>query len=60
MPGDSTIILKLMMEQCIENAALATIWDPIAIRISISAGIDAQFPLPFGAKMSAAGGEPID
>ena len=60
VPGDSTIILKQMIEQRIENAALATIWDPIAVRTCISAGIGARFPLRFGAKMSAAGGEPID
>ncbi|MFK7994829.1 MAG: M81 family metallopeptidase [Granulosicoccus sp.] len=60
VPGDSTIILKLMIEQNIENAALATIWDPIAVRTCISAGIGSQFQLRFGAKMSAAGGEPID
>ena len=58
--GDSTIILRQMMERRVENAALATIWDPIAVRTFISAGVGAHFPLRFGAKMSAAGGEPID
>jgi microcystin degradation protein MlrC len=60
VPGDSTIILKQMIEQRLENTALATIWDPIAARTCLSAGIGASFPLRFGAKMSAAGGEPID
>ena len=60
VPGDSTIILRLMLERGLENAALATIWDPIAVRTCISAGVGARFPLRFGGKMSAAGGEPID
>lgn len=60
VPGDSTIILRQMMERRVENAALATIWDPIAVRTCISAGAGARFPLRFGSKMSAAGGEPID
>lgn len=60
VPGDSTIILKLLIERELENTALATIWDPVAVRTCISAGVDAHFQLRFGAKMSAAGGEPVD
>lgn len=60
VPGDSTILLAEMMRRKIKNAALATIWDPIAVRTSFSAGEGAQFKLRFGAKMSEHGGEPID
>jgi len=60
VPGDSTIILNMMLQRGLTNAALATIWDPIAVRTCISAGLDARFTLRMGGKMSAAGGEPID
>lgn len=60
VPGDSTIILRHLLQRQISNAALATIWDPIAVRTCISAGAGACFCLRFGSKMSAAGGEPLD
>ncbi len=60
VPGDSTIILRTMLERKVQNAALATIWDPIAVRTCASAGEGARFRLRFGGKMSGAGGEPID
>ena len=58
--GDSTIILRKMIDQKLTNAAVATIWDPIAVRTCLSAGIGARLHLRFGGKMSANGGEPID
>ena len=60
VPGDSTIILNELFKQGIENAALATIWDPIAVRTCFSAGIDARLQLRFGGKMSDKAGQPID
>ena len=60
VPGDSTIILREMIRHGIDNAALATIWDPIAVRICMSAGEGASLQLRFGGKMSRAGGEPVD
>ncbi|MFK7858339.1 MAG: M81 family metallopeptidase [Granulosicoccus sp.] len=58
--GDSTIMLREMMAQGMVNAALATIWDPIAVRTCFSAGLDARLWLRFGGKMSDSAGEPID
>lgn len=60
VPGDSTIVLREMMARDLTNAALASIWDPVAVRTCISAGEGATLPLRFGGKMSAAAGEPID
>ncbi len=60
VPGDSTIILRDLMARNARNTALASIWDPIAVRTCISAGVGAELRLRFGAKMSANGGEPID
>ncbi len=60
VPGDSTIILRELMAREVQNTALASIWDPIAVRTCISAGVGAELRLRFGAKMSADGGDPID
>ncbi|NKB28582.1 MAG: microcystin LR degradation protein MlrC-like protein [Rhodobacteraceae bacterium] len=60
VPGDSTTILRHMMDIGLSDAALASIWDPIAVRTCFSAGEGAQLMLRFGAKMSPDGGAPID
>jgi microcystin degradation protein MlrC len=58
--GDSTIILKELIDRNLSDTAVATLWDPIAVRTCFSAGEGARFNLRFGGKMSASGGEPID
>ena len=60
VPGDSTILLREMLKRGIKDAALATIWDPIAVRTCFSAGGGATFRLRFGAKLSEFAGEPLD
>lgn len=60
VPGDATIMLRELLDRDVERAALATIWDPIAVRTCVSAGEGARLMLRFGGKMSANGGEPID
>jgi microcystin degradation protein MlrC len=60
VPGDSTILLREMLKRGIKDAALATIWDPIAVRTCFSAGVGATFRLRFGAKLSEFSGEPLD
>ena len=60
VPGDSTIILQCMLNRRIQNTALASIWDPIAVRTCMSAGEGAHLRLRFGGKMSSDGGDPID
>ena len=49
-----------MLRRGIKDAALATIWDPIAVRTCFSAGEGASFRLRFGAKLSEFAGEPLD
>ncbi len=60
VPGDSTAILAELLSRNVQDVALATIWDPIAVRTCMSAGEGAQLRLRFGAKMSDGGGAPID
>jgi microcystin degradation protein MlrC len=59
-PGDSTFILKRLIARRIENCCLGPMWDPMAVRMCFSAGVGAEFPLRFGAKMGPHSGEPVD
>ncbi|MBM3572730.1 MAG: M81 family metallopeptidase, partial [Alphaproteobacteria bacterium] len=59
-PGDSTVILRRLLERDVQNAALAPMWDPIAVRFAMAAGEGGRFKLRFGAKTAPSGGQPID
>ena len=59
-PSDSTVVLKRMLERGIDNAALAMMWDPIAVQVAISGGIGANLELRLGGKMGPMSGDPLD
>ncbi len=58
--GDSTFILRRMVERGITNAAIGPMWDPIAVRIAFDAGVGARLMLRIGGKISPMSGDPID
>jgi microcystin degradation protein MlrC len=58
--GDATVILRALCKSDAKNCALATIWDPIAVKLCTVAGEGARVPLRFGAKSAPHCGEPID
>jgi microcystin degradation protein MlrC len=58
--GDATHILRRMMERGLDNFAVATIWDPIAVSFCHAAGRGAELDLRFGGKSGPQGGAPID
>jgi microcystin degradation protein MlrC len=58
--GDGTLILRRMLERGIENFAVATIWDPVAVFFCLAAGKGAKLQLRFGGKTGPDGGAPID
>ncbi len=60
MAGDSTVILREIVDRGIGGAAIASIWDPIAVQFCFAAGTDARIPLRFGAKSGPGLGEPVD
>ncbi|AUG53135.1 M81 family metallopeptidase [Thalassospira marina] len=60
VPGDSTLLLRKVMEAGLKDYAFGTIWDPMAVRICFSAGEGGQLPLRFGGKTSSHGGAPVD
>jgi len=58
--GDSTILLQEVLTRQLEDVALGTIWDPMAVRLCFAAGEGATLDLRFGGKTSARAGAPID
>jgi microcystin degradation protein MlrC len=58
--GDSTVLLRSLLAAGVHNAAIATIWDPIAVTHCMVAGEGAEIALRFGAKSAPGCGEPVD
>ncbi|HEX7442187.1 MAG TPA: M81 family metallopeptidase [Caldimonas sp.] len=58
--GDSTFILRRMLERGVRNACIGPLWDPIAARIAFDAGVGATLMMRIGGKISALSGDPID
>jgi microcystin degradation protein MlrC len=59
-PSDNTTILRHLIAQRVDGAAVGPIWDPVAVRLCFDAGEGATFPLRFGGKTGPASGTPID
>jgi microcystin degradation protein MlrC len=58
--GDSTFVLRRLVERGITQAALGPLWDPQAVRIAFDAGVGARLPLRIGGKVSLDSGAPLD
>ena len=59
-PGDSTFILRRMVERGITNVAVGPLWDPVAVRIATDAGVGAKLALRIGGKIGPLSGPPLD
>jgi len=59
-PGDSTFIVRRLLERGIGMAAVGGIWDPVATGICVGAGVGAKFPLRLGGKTGPVSGDPLD
>ena len=58
--GDSTFVLRRLLERGIGNACLGPLWDPVAARIAIDAGVGATLMMRIGGKIGPLSGDPID
>lgn len=58
--GDSTFILRRLIERGVENAAIGPLWDAGAVALCFAAGEGARLPLRIGGKTSPASGDPLD
>ncbi len=59
-PSDSTFVLRALLERGVTDAALGTIWDPVAVTVAMSAGEGATIDLRLGGKMGPMSGDPLD
>lgn len=59
-PGDSTFILKRLLERKIENVAIGCIWDPVMVSVAMDAGVGANLDMRIGGKMGPMSGDPLD
>jgi microcystin degradation protein MlrC len=59
-PGDSTYLLRALLERGIDSVATGTYYDPIAVDACFEAGVGATIDLRFGGKLGTASGDPID
>ncbi len=58
--GDSTFILRALIEGNVSNAAVAMLWDPVAVQFCCDAGVGARLPLRIGGKVGRMSGDPLD
>ena len=58
--GDSTFILRRLLDRDVQAAALGPLWDPQAVRLAFEAGVGATLPLRLGGKTSPLSGDPVD
>lgn len=58
--GDSTFILRRVLERGVRDAVLGAFWDLGALRICRDAGVGAVIDLRIGGKCGPASGQPVD
>jgi microcystin degradation protein MlrC len=59
-PSDNTTFLHRLIARGVQGAAVAPIWDPIAVRLAFDAGEGARLPFRFGGKTALSSGVPVD
>ncbi|EKF18286.1 Microcystin LR degradation protein MlrC [Nitratireductor pacificus pht-3B] len=58
--GDSTFLLRALLERPEIAAAVGAIWDPVAVTFCLAAGSGARLSLRFGGKAAPSSGAPVD
>ncbi|MSP82919.1 MAG: M81 family peptidase [Alphaproteobacteria bacterium] len=59
-PGDSTTLLRRLIESGIRDAAFGALWDPIAVELAFEAGEGAVLDMRLGGKMGPMSDAPLD
>ncbi len=59
-PGDTTHVLRALLEAGISNAAVVPLWDPAAVAICFKAGTGARLHMRIGGKHEPFSGPPLD
>jgi len=58
--GDSTFLLRRLLERGVGGFALSPLWDPIATGLAFDAGVGARLAMRLGGKLGPASGSPLD
>ncbi len=58
--GDSTFILRRLVERGVADVAIGALWDLGAVHVCKSAGVGAELDLRIGGKCGPASGQPVD
>ena len=58
--GDSTFVLRRLIERGVGGFALSPLWDPIATGLAFDAGVGARLAMRIGGKLGPASGTPLD
>jgi microcystin degradation protein MlrC len=58
--SDCTYTLHELIQRGVDSAAVAPVWDPMAVSFCALAGIGATIPLRIGGKAAAESGPPVD
>ena len=58
--GDSTFLLRRVLERAVGDVCFGPIWDPMATAICFAAGEGARVALRIGGKSGPAAGDPVD
>ena len=58
--GDSTFILRQVLDRGLDDVAMGPLWDPMAVRLAFEAGMGARLSLRLGGKTSPLSGDPVD
>lgn len=59
-PGDSTFMLRAVLEKQLTGVAIGCIWDPVTVSVAMDAGEGARLDLRIGGKMGPMSGDPVD
>jgi microcystin degradation protein MlrC len=59
-PGDSTFILRALLDAGVRDVAAGILWDPLAVRFAFEAGEGAMLQMRVGGKACPLSGKPLD
>ena len=59
-PGDSTFVLRRLLQRRLPSCALGPLCDPMAVRLAFSAGVGARLWMRIGGKVGPVSGDPLD
>ena len=59
-PGDSTFILRAMLDRGISDAVIGAFWDPLVAQVCADAGVGAVVNVRLGGKCGPSSGDPLD